>query len=125
MFVNLTNISKMETMAALAEGYFNAKCPKYSDNNYERYVVVNSDTHKCSFQRGDYPIVFGEAMFKCVKKEGYTMVSIHAYLLDEDKPKRTVTNYDGRHITWNDGNSKDADTGFTGEYVRDIYEIDM
>lgn len=125
MFVNLTNIPEMEIMAALAEGYFNAKCPKYSDNNYEKYVVVNYDTHKCRFQRGEYAVAFGEAMFKCVKKEGRTMVSIHAYLLDEDKPERTVIDYDGKHFTWNDGNSKDADTGFTGEYVRDIYGMDM
>ena len=123
MFLNLTNIPEIETMAALAEGFFNAKCPKYSDNNYEKYVVVNTNTRKCSFQRGDYIVKFGDVFFKCVREDGRTLVTLNSYQLDETKPRRTFINYDGKHHILNDGNCTDADTGFEGEYVDDIYDL--
>lgn len=115
----------MEVMAALAEGYFEAKCPKYSDNNYEKYVLVNSQTRKCSFQRGDYLLKYGDTLFKCTKKDGCTTVIVLYYLLDEENPNGLVANYDGEHITRIDGNSKDADTGFVGEYVINTFGMDL
>lgn len=115
----------MEVIAALAEGFFIAKCPKYSDNNYEKYVLVNSHTRKCSFQRGDYSLKYGDILFKCIKKDGCTTVAIHYYLLDEENPNGLVINYDGEHITRIDGNSKNDDTGFVGEYVMNTFQMDL
>lgn len=125
MFVNTTSIPAMEVIAALAEGFFIAKCPKYSDNNYEKYVLVNSHTRKCSFQRGDYSLKYGDILFKCIKKDGCTTVAIHYYLLDEENPNGLVINYDGEHITRIDGNSKNDDTGFVGEYVMNTLDLDL
>lgn len=123
MFKNMTNIPEMEVLAALAEGYFGAKCPKYTDNNYNRYVLVNVDTHKCSFKHADYSVELGEALFKCEKNDGKINVLVYHYFLDEEKPKIKVTYYDGEHITRIDGNNKDVDTGLIGKYVVDDLDL--
>lgn len=124
MFKNMTNIPEMEVLAALAEGYFGAKCPKYTDNNYNRYVLVNVDTHKCSFKHADYSVELGEALFKCEKKDGKINVLAYHYFLDDEKPKYKITNYDGELITSMDGNNKNIDTGLIGKYVVDDLDLE-
>ena len=123
MFLNSTESPEKDILAALAEGFFSAKCPKYSDNNYEKYVLVNANTYKCSFQRTDYNPEPDEAIFKCTKMDGHIVVSTYTDLLDKKfKPK--VTNFHGKLISLIDGNDVDTDTGLSGKYVSYEFEMD-
>lgn len=121
MFISVTDNPEMEVWAAMAEGFFSAKCPKYSDNNYEKYVIINIKTHKCSFKRRDYCVGFNEVLFKCEKKDDHIVSSLLSCVIDGPKLKRKVTNYDGEHNILTDGNHMDVDSGLTREYVSSMH----
>lgn len=125
MFVNSTNIPGMELWAAVAEGFFNAKCPKHSDNNYEKYIVVKTDTNNCSLERGDYSIRTNEILFKCIRKEGYSEIHVERYLFNTMPHRRSIRVYDAEHFTEFNGNVNNLDTGFTGEYVTNTQLLNL
>ena len=54
----------------LAEEYYEAACPKFAINGYEKNVLIDTDTERCIFISGDIELNEEHLLFRCKRSRG-------------------------------------------------------
>ena len=60
----------------LAEEYYEAACPKFAINGYEKNVLIDTDTERCIFISGDIELDEEQLLFRCKRSRGKTIINL-------------------------------------------------
>lgn len=74
--------------AEIAEKFYNSACPSHAINGYEKNVLMDVTSEKCIFVSGDVQPSENEALFRCKRAHGDTVVTLKTPRPD----KRCTTN---------------------------------
>lgn len=69
-------MEKIMYYADVAEGYYNAACPSYAQNGYEKNVLLDTETEECIFVPGEVTPEEGELIFRCRRSKGVTITTL-------------------------------------------------
>lgn len=69
-------MGKIMYLADVAEDYYNASCPSYAQNGYEKNVLLDTETEECIFVPGEVTPEEGELIFRCRRSKGITITTL-------------------------------------------------
>lgn len=69
-------MGKIMNYAEVVEYYYNAACPSYAQNGYEKNVLINTHTEDCIFVSGEVTPEEDELLFRCKRVRGNTFVTL-------------------------------------------------
>lgn len=69
-------MGKIMYYADVAEDYYNAACPNYAQNGYEKNVLLDTETEECIFVPGEVTPEEGELIFRCRRAKGITVTTL-------------------------------------------------
>lgn len=69
-------MGKIMYYADVAEDYYNAACPSYAQNGYEKNVLLDTETEECIFVPGEVTPEEGELIFRCRRAKGITLTNL-------------------------------------------------
>lgn len=69
-------MGKIMYYADVAEDYYNAACPSYAQNGYEKNVLLDTETEECIFVPSEVIPEEGELLFRCRRAKGITITTL-------------------------------------------------
>ena len=81
--------------AGLAERYYDAACPSYTQNGFEKNVLMETSTQKCIFVSSDVLPDWNELLFRCKRSHGITIVTQKGAVKKKADKKPLPRRYEG------------------------------